>query len=143
MFARLRLGPAVPLRCFATRVCAGFPSPADDFLEDDVDVARLVAGNPLATFLWTAEGECMVAAGIFDGDVLVVDRSLSAKHGDVVIAIIDGQPSVKRIVRDAQGGFALEIENPAMPPFAAAANTEVSIWGVVTWTLRRHPGADR
>lgn len=71
MFVRLRLGPVVLLPRFGARVCAGFPSPADDYIEDDVDLTRLVVGNPLATFLWTAQGECMVGAGIFDGDILV------------------------------------------------------------------------
>ena len=142
MFVRLRLGPIVRLPHFGVRVCAGFPSPADDYIEADVDLTRLVVGNPLATFLWTAQGDCMVGAGIFDGDILVVDRSLQAVAGDVVVAIVDGQPSVKRLVID-DGRLGLAIENPAMPAFELAPIAEVSIWGVVRWTLRRHPGAGR
>lgn len=142
MFVRLRLGPVLLLPRFGARVCAGFPSPADDYIEDEVDLTRLVVGNPLATFLWTAQGECMVGAGIFDGDMLVVDRSLEPVPGDIVVAVVDGQPSVKRLVAE-NGQLGLMIENPAMPAFAVAPIAEVAIWGVVRWTLRRHPGASR
>lgn len=127
---------------FGARVCAGFPSPADDYIEDEVDLTRLVVGNPLATFLWTAQGDCMVGAGIFDGDVLVVDRALDPVPGDVVVAVVDGQPSVKRLVCE-NGQLGLMIENPAMTAFAVAPIADVAIWGVVRWTLRRHPGASR
>lgn len=142
MLLRLVLGPHILVRRFGARVCAGFPSPADDYIEDEVDIARLVVGNPLATFLWTAQGECMIGAGIYDGDVLVVDRSLEPVVGDVVVAVVDGEPSVKRLVLEA-GQLALTIENPAMPVFRPPAITEAAIWGVVRWTLRRHPGAAR
>lgn len=107
-----------------------------------MDVARLVVGNPLATFLWTAQRECMVGAGIYDGDVLVVDRSLEPVVGDVVVAVVDGEPSVKRLVLEA-GQLALTIENPSMRVYRPPAITEAAIWGVVRWTLRRHPGAAR
>lgn len=135
MFVPLQLGPITPLPIFAGRVCAGFPSPADDYIEDAVDLTRLVVSHPAATFLWRVQGECMIEAGIFDGDILVVDRSLQPRDEDVVVAVIDGQPSVKRL-RRVGGRLQLENENRTFKPFGVGEGAEVSIWGVVKCNLR-------
>lgn len=116
-------------------VHAGFPSPADDFIEEMIDLNQVLVQNPTATFLWRVVGDCMVDVKIFPGDVVVVDRSLAPKHRSIVLAIIDGEPALKRLNR--RGGFmVLHNENAKLPAFTVAEGTEVSIWGVVTATIR-------
>lgn len=125
----------IPL--MGTSVCAGFPSPADDYVEEALDPARLIVTNPASTFMWRVAGSSMTGAGIQDGDFVVVDRSLKPKAGDVVVAIIDGLFSVKRVRR--QGArLALDFDSPAMTPLVLDEAAEAAIWGVVTWSLTRH-----
>nr|WP_315025301.1 translesion error-prone DNA polymerase V autoproteolytic subunit [Brevundimonas diminuta] len=118
-------------------VCAGFPSPADDYVEEALDPARLIVTNPASTFMWRVAGSSMTGAGIQDGDFVVVDRSLKAKPGDVVVAMIDGLFSVKRLRRHGTR-LALDFDSPAMPPLVLDEAAEAAIWGVVTWSLTRH-----
>lgn len=118
-------------------VCAGFPSPADDYVEEALDPARLIVTNPASTFMWRVAGSSMTGAGIQDGDFVVVDRSLKAKPGDVVVAMIDGLFSVKRLRRHG-ARLALDFDSPAMPPLVLDEAAEAAIWGVVTWSLTRH-----
>ena len=134
--------PMAPLRLVGTKlvlplalhsICAGFPSPADDYLDDNIDLTRLLIVNPPATFLWRVEGKSMIDAGIFPGDLVVVDRSLEPRHGDAVIAIVDGERSIKRI--NLRGGELLQCANRRMV-FTLPECAEVEIWGVVTWCLR-------
>lgn len=120
------------------RVCAGFPSPADDYVEEALDPSRLIVTNPAATFMWRVAGHSMVGAGINDGDYVVVDRSLSPRANDAVVAIIDGLPSVKRVVRLRGGRLALDFANGAMAPLMLDEAAEAMIWGVVTWSLTPH-----
>ena len=87
--------------------------------------------------MWRVAGESMISAGILDGDYIVVDRSLKPRDKDAVVAIIDGQPSVKRVVKRGRG-LALEFANPAMVPLELDETSEASIWGVVTWSLTPH-----
>ncbi len=116
-------------------VHAGFPSPADDFIEEMIDLNQVLVQNPTATFLWRVVGDCMVDVKIFPGDVVVVDRSLNPKHRNIVLAIIDGEPTLKRLNR--RGGMMfLHNENAKLPAFTIADGMEVSIWGVVTATIR-------
>lgn len=116
-------------------VHAGFPSPADDFIESMIDLNQVLVQNPTATFLWRVVGDCMVDVKIFPGDVVVVDRSLAPKHRSIVLAIIDSEPTLKRLNRRG-GVMVLHNENAKLPPFTVAEGTEVSIWGVVTATIR-------
>ncbi|MCK5911039.1 MAG: translesion error-prone DNA polymerase V autoproteolytic subunit [Caulobacter sp.] len=130
------VGLPLPLPLVGFRICCGFPSPADDWIEDAIDVSRLVVTNPAATFLWRASGDCMTPT-ILDGDYLVCDRSLAPVSGDVVVAVVDGEPTVKRLTYVA-GHPALSHDNPRALPFAPDAASEISIWGVVAWSLRAH-----
>lgn len=119
-------------------VCAGFPSPADDYVEQALDPAALLVTNPISTFMWRVSGHSMKDAGILDGGFVVVDRSLKPRNGDVVVAVIDGQPSVKRLKRSRDGNMALQFANGEMPPLILDEASEASIWGVVTWSLVPH-----
>lgn len=116
-------------------VHAGFPSPADDFIEEMIDLNQVLIQNPSATFLWRVVGDCMIDVKIFPGDVVVVDRSLTPKHRSIVLAIVDGEPTLKRLNRRG-GVMVLHNENARLPAFTIAEGTEVSIWGVVTATIR-------
>ena len=118
-------------------LCAGFPSPADDFLEGALELPRWLAPNPPATFAWNISGDSMRGAGIFDRDLAVVDRSLTPVPGGVVVAAIDGTMSIKRYVLD--GNVArLAFDNPDLPAFAADEIADCEIWGVVRFTIRWH-----
>ena len=119
-------------------VSAGFPSPADDFLEDSLDLNDYLVPNPTATFMVRVNGNSMTGAGIFSGDVLVVDRSLEAGHSHIVIAVVDGELTVKRLLRTVKG-WMLEAENPAYPNIHVTGNSELVIWGVVRAVVRRLP----
>lgn len=117
-------------------VHAGFPSPADDFIEAMIDLNDVLVPNPVSTFLWRVVGDCMIDVKIFPGDVVVVDRSQQPKHRSIVLAIIDGEPTLKRLNRRS-GVLTLHNENAKLPAFLVAEGTEISIWGVVTATIRQ------
>lgn len=118
-------------------LCAGFPSPADDFLEGALELPRWLAPNPPATFAWNVAGFSMIGAGIFDRDLAIVDRSLKAVHKSVVVAAVDGEMTLKRFL--IEGGVArLTFDNPDMPPFAVDEAAEGEIWGVLRFSIRWH-----
>ncbi|ACB78518.1 peptidase S24 and S26 domain protein [Methylorubrum populi BJ001] len=118
-------------------LCAGFPSPADDFVEDALELPRWLVPNPPATFLWRIAGDSMRDAGIFDGDLACVDRSLKPGHGSVVVAAVDGEMSIKRMV--VEGNRArLAFDNADLPVYALEELAEVDVWGVVRFTIRWH-----
>lgn len=119
---------ALPL--YASKVPAGLPSPADDHIEDALDLNAHLVRRPAATFLVRAQGESMTGAGIHDGDLLVVDRSLEPRTGSVVIAVVDGELTVKRLKLEG-GGAWLMPENPAYAPLAVGDGQDLIIWGVV------------
>ena len=102
---QVSLGAPLLVTLMGARLCAGFPSPADDYVEEALDPARLVVTNPTATFMWRVAGRSMIGAGINDGDYVVVDRSLVPRAGDAVVAVIDGQPSAKRVVAWSAAGW--------------------------------------
>lgn len=133
-----KLRQVIPVPFMGTRLCAGFPSPADDYVEDALDPSTLIVTNPTATFIWKVAGVSMVRAGINDGDYVVVDRSLVPKAGDVVVAVIDGLPSAKRVVRLKGGRLGLDFADLAMTPLVLDETSEALIWGVITWSLTPH-----
>ena len=120
---------AIPL--YACGVSAGFPSPADDYLEGALDLHQHLVRQPAATFFGRARGDSMEGAGIYDGDLLVVDRSIEAKAGKVVIAALNGELTVKRLSR-VEDRLRLEAENPTYAPIEFNEGDDVRLWGVVT-----------
>lgn len=121
------------------QVMAGFPSPADDFLESGLDLHEYLVSNPPSTFLVKVSGESMKDCGILPGDILVVDRALGFEHNKIVIAVIDGEMTVKRLVKGVEGWF-LKAENRRYPAIYAGAESELSIWGVVVAVVRKLEG---
>ena len=120
---------ALPL--FGCRVPAGFPSPADDFIEQTLDLHDLLITNPPATFFVRASGHSMIGAGIFPNSLLVVDRSLKPTSGRIVIAVVDGELTVKRLRKLRGGGIELVSEHPDFEPLRFTEGSELEVWGVV------------
>jgi len=116
---------------FLVPVSAGFPSPADDYIENRLDLNKHLIHHPAATFFVKVKGDSMVDAGIHSGDILIVDRSLEAVDKKVVIAVLDGELTVKRI-RKAEGKIFLFPENQAYCPTEITDTMNFAIWGVVT-----------
>ena len=117
------------------RVPAGFPSPADDYMERTIDLNEWLIGNELATFIVRAEGDSMTGE-IHSGDRLIVDCSLEARHRDVVVACLDGEMIVKRLLV-REGRYYLQPENNSYPLIEITEERELIIWGVVTHSI--HP----
>ncbi|MDX1605115.1 MAG: translesion error-prone DNA polymerase V autoproteolytic subunit [Candidatus Competibacterales bacterium] len=116
------------------RVVAGFPSPADDHLEDRLDLNAYLIRHPAATFLMRVAGESMLGEGIHPGDLLVVDRALSARSGRVVVVALDGELTVKRLREDTEGIW-LDPANPDYPSLAITEAMDCEVWGVVTHVI--------
>ncbi|UVT18129.1 MAG: translesion error-prone DNA polymerase V autoproteolytic subunit (plasmid) [Nitrospira sp.] len=119
------------LPVFLGRLPAGFPSPADDYLEGKLDLNRHLIKHPAATFFVRVSGDSMLGAGIHTGDLLVVDRSLEAVDGNVIVAALDGELTVKRL---SKRGTAVRLlpENRNYQPIEVQPQQEFEIWGVVT-----------
>lgn len=122
------------LPLYASKVQAGFPSPADDYIERHLDLNAEYIKHPSATFLVTAIGESMIDVGIFAGDILVVDKSLDAVDGKIVIAAVNGELTVKRLSRK-DGRVQLLPANPKFLPIDITDAQDIVIWGVVTLVL--------
>lgn len=118
-------------------VHAGFPSPANGYYTGPVDLNRHLITDPTATFIVRVSGDSMIGAGIWDGDELIVDRSLTARDGSVVIAVVDTELTIKRLRLDPDGPVRLVPENPLYPEIVLEEMSEVTIWGVVTRCLHR------
>lgn len=122
-------GYQLPL--YGSKVPAGFPSPADDYIESQLDLNEHLIKHPAATFFVRASGHSMIEAGIHDNDILVVDRSVTPTNGKIVIAAIDGQLTVKRLQKQDDRLFLMP-ENPKFEPIEVKEGSEIYIWGVVT-----------
>jgi DNA polymerase V len=122
---------------FTSRVQAGFPSPADDHLEDALDLNTHLIHHKEATFFVKAQGDSMLGAGIQQGDILIVDKSLSAKSGKIVIAVVDGEFTVKRLHKYKRN-ITLKAENPDFEDIKIGGTDELIIWGVVTSVIHQY-----
>ena len=116
---------------FLASVSAGFPSPAEDYIEGRLDLNRHLIKHPAATFFVRVAGDSMIDAGIHPGDILVVDRAVEPADGRVVIAVIDGELTVKRIAQRG-GRLYLVADNSRYAPLEIIEEMEFEIWGVVT-----------
>lgn len=134
--ARSRVLSTLSIPSFMSPVQAGFPSPAEDYIERKLDLNELVVQHPAATFFVRVEGDSMQDAGIHSGDILVVDRSLEASNGKIVVAVINGEFTVKRLKIGPQGAYLMP-ENPRFPPIQVSGESECSIWGVVSYVIHK------
>ncbi len=121
---------------FTCGVSAGFPSPADDHIDRNLDLNELLIQHPVATFFVRVAGDSMKDAGINHGDILVVDRSLEATSGKIVIAIVNGELTVKRFMQ-SQTSCQLVAANSNYPPVEITEDTEFTVWGVITSVIHQ------
>ncbi|MBU2729063.1 LexA family protein [Acidithiobacillus caldus] len=119
-----------PLPLYLSRIPAGFPSPADDHVERSLDLHRHLLAHPDASFFLRISGDSMLAYGIHDGDLLIVDRAVQAKEGMIVVAALDGELTVKRLGKHA-GQPALLPGNDRYAPIPIREGQELVVWGVV------------
>lgn len=128
---------AFKLPLYACNVQAGLAAAGDDSIESRIDLNQYLVSDPQETFLVRAAGDSMIDANIRDGDLLVVDRKMTPKHGKIVIAAVDGQLTVKFLIIK-QGRTYLMPANPEFPPIPVNPETGVTIWGVVTSSVHQH-----
>ena len=126
----------IPLIHVDGTICAGFPSPADDYLETQIDLKAELVRNPDATFIVRVQGDSMQDDGINDGDVLIVDRSVTATNGVIAVCYLNNAFTVKRIEKKG-GRVRLLPANPAFAPIVIQEGDELMIWGVVTFIIKK------
>ena len=118
-------------------VSAGFPSPADDYTEENIDLNEHLISNPFSTFFLRVKGDSMINAGIKDKDLIIVDKSLTARPGNIIIAMIDGEFTIKRLsIKNDE--LYLKAENNNYPDFRFKNHIDVQIWGVVIYSIHSY-----
>ena len=124
---------------FAPSIRAGFPSPAEDYLNESLDFNRDLIKHPEATFYGRVQGVSMIGAGICDGDIAVIDRSIEPQHGDVVVGYIDKEYTVKflDLSHKKDGYIELKPANDAFQPIRIDEDDNFEVWGVVIWTIKK------
>ncbi len=135
VFGSTRSEP-VALPLFVCGVSAGFPSPADDYIGQQLDLNDLLIKNPAATFFVRVAGDSMTGVGINDADLLVVDRSLEPVHGKIIIAAVNGELTVKRLIK-TPASWRLVAENPDYAPIEITEELSCVVWGVVTSVIHQ------
>jgi len=131
------LPPAFTRPLFGCRVAAGFPSPAEDYIEKELDANELLITNKAATYFVQIQGQSMRGCWIRNGDIAVVDCSIAPRRGMVVVAVLDGEMLVKQLDFGSAGEPILRPSNARYPTITVQEGQDFLIWGVVTWTLHR------
>ena len=121
---------------FTSAITAGFPSPADDYIENRIDLNEHLVQHKEATFFLRVQGDSMTGLGILNNDLLVVDRSLPIEDGNIVIAAIDGEFTVKQLLH-SQKGYMLKAANPAYQDIIVGPEDDLEVWGVVRWAIHK------
>ncbi|MFY0677774.1 MAG: translesion error-prone DNA polymerase V autoproteolytic subunit [Neptuniibacter sp.] len=130
LLAKHEVCSALKIPFYLSAVSAGFPSPAQDYVEKTLDLNELLISRPSATYFVRAEGDSMLGAGIHSGDILIVDRSLTAKHEDIVIAALQGELTVKQLMLHPV--CQLLPRNPRYKPIVLKEESDLELFGVVT-----------
>ena len=128
---------ATEIILLAHRMSAGFPSPAADYAYEGLDLDEYLIRNKPATFMFTVRGDSMIGASIEDGDKVLVDRALTPKSNDIIVAVLDGEYTIKRLYK-YRGRVELRSENPNYPPIILKDGSELQTWGVVVGVVRRY-----
>jgi DNA polymerase V len=124
------------LNLYTSHIPAGFPSPAEDFMEKRLDLNDHLIRNPASTFLVRVKGNSMVNAGIFDGDLLIIDRSIEATDGKIILGVLNGEFTIKRINKKGKK-LLLAPENENYQPIEITEEMDFQIWGVVTFSIHK------
>ena len=124
---------------YAQAIKAGFPSPAEDYMRDSLDFNRDLIEHPEATFYGRVEGDSMMEANICDGDIAVIDRSIQAKNGDVIVAFVNNEFTIKYLdlTHRKEGYIELRPANRNYKPIRVDADDNFEVWGVVVWTIKK------
>ena len=133
---KIETGSECKLAFIESAISAGFPSPCQDYMDSSIDFNKELIRNPSATFCARVTGNSMIEDGIEDGDILVVDRSLTPSDGKVVVSFIDGEFTLKRLRVDMSGVW-LQPANPAYPPIHIEEGNNFQVWGVVTYVIKK------
>ncbi|MBC7411527.1 MAG: translesion error-prone DNA polymerase V autoproteolytic subunit [Bacteroidia bacterium] len=120
---------------FQSKVSAGFPSPAEDYEEQKLDLNKKLVKNQSSTFFVTVQGHSMIDAGINDGDMLIVDRALHPSNNTIAVCVIDNEFTVKRISKTKEGFFLMP-ENKAYKPIKVTEDNNFEVWGVVSYVIK-------
>lgn len=132
--ANLTISRELPLA--PTGISAGFPSPAGDYMELSIDLNQELIKNPAATFYGHVSGDSMQDLGIYDGDLLVIDKSLEPRDGNIAVCFIDGEFTLKKI-RIERNAVWLTPANPKYPPIRITEANNFMVWGIVTYTIKK------
>ncbi|UZJ42772.1 translesion error-prone DNA polymerase V autoproteolytic subunit [Prosthecochloris sp. SCSIO W1101] len=130
------VGLELELPLALSEISAGFPSPADDHLELKLDLNKALIRHPSATFYGRVKGDSMIEAGIGEGDILVIDKSLDPTEGDIAVCFLDGEFTVKRIGKQ-EGGLCLMPANEKFKPILVTGDSDFLVWGVVTYVIHK------
>ena len=122
------------IKLYTTSISAGFPSPAEDHMDISLDINEYLVKHPSSTFYIYVKGDSMINSGIFDGDLMIVDRSLEVKSNSIVVAVINGEFTVKKIKKDS-GNIYLIPDNKKYKPILLDNSMDFQIWGIVTHTI--------
>ena len=133
---RLKTEARVKLPLILARTQAGFPSPADDYIEERIDLNKKLILHPEATYLVRVMGDSMIGDRIHDGDYLIVDRAIEPNHNDIILAVLNSEFTVKRLVKTTNRWY-LVAGNPKYPPFEITPEMDFEVWGKVTYIF--HP----
>jgi len=131
----ISMDTVLPLPLAESGISAGFPSPAQDYLDLAIDLNKELIRNPSSTFYARVKGESMQGAGIDHGDLLVVDRSVSPSNGKIAVCFIDGEFTVKRIKTDVNCCWLMP-ENPTYQPIRVTESNQFLVWGVVIYLIK-------
>ncbi len=127
----------VKIPLLSDSISAGFPSPADDHTEENIDLNEYLISNPCSTFFLRVKGDSMINSGIKDNDLIIVDKSLTAKPGNIIIAMIDGEFTIKRLcIKNNE--LCLKAENYNYPDFSFKNHIDIQIWGVVIYSIHSY-----
>jgi DNA polymerase V len=130
-------GPKLQIPYVGSQIVAGFPSPAEDYLENMLDLNQTLIKNPSATFFGRVKGTSMRDAGVDPGDLLVIDKSLRYRNGALAVCFINGEFTLKKIKRDPEGRIWLMPANPDYEPIAVPDEAELMVWGIVTYVIKQ------
>lgn len=136
-FVKPTSNSSIDLPLVEATISAGFPSPADDYSESRLDLNKQLITNESATFYARVRGDSMTLAGISDGDLLIIDRSKTPANGSIVVCLIDGEFTVKRLQKNGNHFFLMP-ENDKYQPIKIKPENDVTVWGVVTYTIKKH-----
>ena len=114
---------------------AGFPSPAENYIEEQLDLNRYLIKNKESSFFVRVSGDSMINVGIFDNDILIVDRSLTPTRQSIILASLDGELVIKKLIKDQSENYYLKSDNTNYPNIKINFNTDTIIWGVVTYVI--------